>query len=200
MHGLCELHAELVQNSCKPRAKSTQHLMALVPVQPSMSCCALLPGRCSGCKATSTGRQHAAFRARSHSVVARQALGAQSFTAQMVLVPQRDGCGLCGTVPRLLFVDAWSDAYGRKSDFLNASSADILTSASRISLYLIPKGVFANSSTQAAPLPACLGPLRGSCSESNVPAFQCAAFYSDGKCVLDASLEASAWTKWVCLA
>ena len=84
---------------------------------------------------------------------ARQAIGANSYRGQAVLVPQREGFGLCGTVPSALFVDAWSEADdGRKADFLTPDQDDIFNNISRINAYSM-------STSQAAPLPACPGTL-----------------------------------------
>ena len=79
----------------------------------------------------------------------------------MVLMPQREGFGLCGTVPNQLAVAAWSDRYGTEADLLIPNQRDIVTNGSRINAYLIPSDLFWSSSSQAAPLPACSGPLWG---------------------------------------
>ena len=82
---------------------------------------------------------------------ARQDIGTNSYRGQVVLVSQREGFGLCGTVPNALFVDAWSEADdGRKADFLVADHDDIFNNISRINAYSM-------STSQAAPLPACPG-------------------------------------------
>lgn len=87
-------------------------------------------------------------------VTARQAIGSNSYRGQVVLVPQREGFGLCGTVPSALFVDAWSEGDdGRKADFLAADHDDIFNNISRINAYSM-------STSQAAPLPACPGTMR----------------------------------------
>ena len=96
----------------------------------------------------------------SHCAVVRQVSNGQSYKAQMVLVPQRGGFGLCGSTPSLLSVDAWSDAYGSKADFLVASRNDIFNNGSRIEGYSIPNDTFTSTSSQAAPLPTCWGALR----------------------------------------
>ena len=81
---------------------------------------------------------------------------AQGYKAQMVLVPQRKGYGLCG-MPSLLFVDAWLDRYGRKWDFLTANHQDKVVDTSRINTYLVPGFVPRNTSLRAASLPPCPG-------------------------------------------
>ena len=82
----------------------------------------------------------------------------QGYKAQMVLVPQRKGYGLCGMASQL-FVDAWSDRYGRKWDFLTASHQDKVYDTSRINTYLVPGFYPRNTSLQAASLPSCPGAL-----------------------------------------
>ena len=74
----------------------------------------------------------------------------------MVLLPQREGFGLCGTVPAALFVDTWSETDGRKADFLAPSRDDILGQISLINAYMLPSNASARTSSQAS-LPVCPG-------------------------------------------
>ena len=70
----------------------------------------------------------------------------------MVLVPQREGFGLCGTVPDPLYIAATSDIGSlQRLDFLTANTVDISADTSRSDLMFTLHG---------GPLPACPGALR----------------------------------------
>ena len=98
---------------------------------------------------------------------APQNFGAPNVKTLTVLVPQREGFGLCGTVPGALFVDTWPEADSRKADFLTPNRDDVLGETSRINTYTTPLNASTRTSSQAS-LPACPGvlwalrpPLRG---------------------------------------
>ena len=91
---------------------------------------------------------------RSHCVAAPQNLGqTNDFRARVVLAPQRKGFGLCGIVPSLLLVDAWSEE-DNISSYLIPGSDDIFKNISLANIYGI-------SSAQAGPLDSCPGALWG---------------------------------------
>ena len=103
--------------------------------------------------------------------------------------PSAEGFGLCGTVPSLLFLNAWSEERSRKADFLMASHEDVSTSLSRINSYTM-------SVLQAASLPSCWGPLldlRATLAFSVAPA---SAVFAGGNTA--GAPEAMGWvTSWV---
>ena len=70
------------------------------------------------------------------------------------LIPQREGFGLCGTVPSLLSVDAWLEQYGNKSELLKTSLQDVFNDTSRINAYSMRAG---NGPAQVAQLMTCAG-------------------------------------------
>lgn len=76
----------------------------------------------------------------------------------MVLEPQRERFGLCGAVPSLPYVVAWSDNYARNSNIVVASWADLVTSISRINIYSMPEDIRNTSNLQKALLPVCPDP------------------------------------------
>ena len=70
----------------------------------------------------------------------------------MVLVPQREGFGLCGTVPDPLYISATSDIGSlQRLNFLTANVEDISANTSSSDLMF---------TLHAGPLPACPGALR----------------------------------------
>ena len=154
----CQSSCHLMQGTGKAHASSMQrskwcsaHL-----AQNGLQCSLPEHQGCTGAKA----RQGMQVRC----VPARQTIGTSSYKGQVVLVPQREGFGLCGTVPDSLFVDAWSEAYGRKADLLLPNHDDIFSNVSRINAYSM-------SVAQAAPLPICPGPHRALCALTLVSEF-----------------------------
>ena len=75
-----------------------------------------------------------------------------------MLAPQREGFGLCGTVPSALSVERWSEEYGSKADALLPRHQDIVGNTSRINAYSIPDTPVRNASQVS--LPSCPGLLR----------------------------------------
>lgn len=98
----------------------------------------------------------------------RQTIDGNPYKAQMVVVPQRERFGMCGPVANQLSVDAWSEEYGRKSDFLAPRSDDIINNESLINTYTLPLNIFNSTLSLAAPLPPCSGPLRDTVSWEHI--------------------------------
>ena len=88
-----------------------------------------------------------------HCIAARQTVDGVSYTAKMVLMPQREErFGLCGPVPSQLDVTAWSDRSGPP---LTTSAEGIAAEGvGSIDLYTL-------APLQEAPLKTCPGALWG---------------------------------------
>ena len=89
---------------------------------------------------------------------ARQKLGADVVKLQTVLVPQREGFGLCWAVPSALLADALSEAdHGRKADFLVPSHEDIDGDTSRIGNYSLFNSTSTSTALPTSSLAMCSG-------------------------------------------
>ena len=103
--------------------------------QPRLFGNAMLPGRSVGAEAKD--QVMAALASALHVLIcidARQNLATPGLRSETVLVPQRKPFGLCGALPSLLSVTAWSDGTAR--DFIAAaSSEDMSTNFSLINSF-----------------------------------------------------------------